>query len=466
MGNFAIEGIETTSRRRAFAIVWGVSGCALLTLAIMDVVVFTLTLISLVVLLSSLNLPARIFLLIAFIPFAHAGIGWDLLRGFGIYDLYTFWFILLFLGRFVMKDLMAFSIPLVFKLALLMFIGFIPSLLSTPSMLISLKSFLQLGVSILTSLGLYYFLVQEESSRIIVSLLKFYALVAVMASAMGLYQAVTATSLFQVAAGRVFLTLFGEVNYYAGYLLTSIPLLLAFTLSEAKGMVRVLFLIGLIINVLGLVATISRSAFVTLGVVLLLYMLYFLIISRGTRRVIGMVMLLGCVVLVSLFVVTNLGRTIVDLVALSDRLTMVLEGRDRSVGQRQAILEVALRAIKTHPINGVGYGAFEEVFDWYKEADLSTGFARSVHNTGLRILAETGVIGFIPAVTFVVVLLISLWNAMKRCTNEDEQLLAFSLLMAIVSFLVMSMTLDQMFEPHFWIMAGFALALAKSKLSS
>lgn len=458
----AVKRADVQLLPRLSLLVWLGAGLALIVVAVADVFVLAIAVGGMLMLGASSNRTVGIFLLVALIPFAHAGVGLESLPGFGIYDLYTAWFILLFLGRIVLRDLLEFELPQVFKLAGLMFLSFLPSILNTPSVTATLKAFVQLAVSILTALGLYYYLVQERGRRPLLSLLKFYCFVGVAASAVGLYSAAAAGSLAQITSGRVFLQLFGEVNYYAGYLLTSIPLLIAFLSIERKGWLRVLFLAGLVINVLALISTISRSAFLTFGVLFILSMLYFIIRSRGAQRLVGLAMLSVSVGLALLLLVTDLGKTVVDLVALSERVQMVLEGRDRSLGQRQAILEVTLNAIQTHPIIGVGYGSFEEAFDWYKEGRLSTGFARSVHNTGIRILAETGVVGFVPALLFVGALLLSVWNTMKRAADEKERFLIFSVLMSIVSFLVMSMTLDQMFEPHFWVMVAFGLAMTKS----
>jgi O-antigen ligase len=114
--------------------------------------------------------------------------------------------------------------------------------------------------------------------------------------------------------------------------------------------------------------------------------------------------------------------------------------------------------IESHPVAGVGFGSFEEIFERYKESYLSTGFKRSAHNTYLRVAAETGIIGFSALVVFLVSLLRTVLHGIRLTRRTPFEVMFLSVAFSLGTFLLMSATLDQMFEPHFWVMVGIALA--------
>jgi O-antigen ligase len=153
------------------------------------------------------------------------------------------------------------------------------------------------------------------------------------------------------------------------------------------------------------------------------------------------------------------GSRVVDLFTLSQRVETVIAGRDASVQQRQTITVITLGIIRENFLIGVGFGAFEKTFDFYREGYLSTKPTGSAHNTFLRTLGETGIVGFIPFVVFVGYFIRRLWRAFKRNAEHDERVLILAVLFSISTFWLMSLTLDQLFEPHFWVVAGIGMSL-------
>jgi O-antigen ligase len=139
----------------------------------------------------------------------------------------------------------------------------------------------------------------------------------------------------------------------------------------------------------------------------------------------------------------------------------LIQGHDVSVTQRQKIFDVGLRMISAHPIVGFGFGTFETNFDSYKLAELSTGSARAAHNTALKIFAETGFIGFAASLFFIFSLFYNLIRPLILMADHSQKVILISILVSIISFLIMSLSLDLLFEPHFWIISGIALAYIK-----
>ena len=90
-----------------------------------------------------------------------------------------------------------------------------------------------------------------------------------------------------------------------------------------------------------------------------------------------------------------------------------------SAVSRMHFWRVALVMYSTHPIDGIGFGQFERRFDEFDFAAGRYGHARAVHNTPLLILSETGLMGAIPFVFFMISCLFSLHRS-KRFALAGE----------------------------------------------
>jgi O-antigen ligase len=110
------------------------------------------------------------------------------------------------------------------------------------------------------------------------------------------------------------------------------------------------------------------------------------------------------------------------------------------------------------PLVGVGFGNFETAFDRFRESQLSTRNGEACHNTYLKLFAETGLVGFFFALLFYGMLMRTLWKSFRAQSDPRRRLLLFGLFTALLSYFLMSATLDQIYEAHFWTMSGLALA--------
>ena len=401
----------------------------------------------------------RLLLLVGFLPFVHKGIASGL-GGFGIYDIYDAIFIVLFGARILFIDLLQWKKVPVLGWTVIMAAAFVPSLINAQQFLPALKAMVQLIASVLTTVGIFYYLSEKERIRYVPLILKLMALEAAFIGALAVYQS-RSESILGLVSGRVYFAGLGDVNYYATYLVVSLALALGIAFSGRRWYQRLLFLVASAIISSAIVATVSRSAILTLLVVTFGYAIYFGMYKWRSGKFAGV---LSVAVLVSVFAVlffTNLGKRVVDLFSLSQRVETVVVGRDVSIAQRQKIAEVSFRAVAKNPLIGVGLGNFESSFDVYKGSFLSTGSARSAHNTAIRILAETGVVGFIPSLIFVFSLILYLLRGIRIAPTASDNALLFGLFAGLASFFLMSLTLDQLYEPQFWVMVGIALAVAK-----
>lgn len=435
----------------------GVSMVAIPLLFITDILVLTLGLVGLFVIIICANERYRLFTLVALLPFAHAGIGWSELGGFGPYDIFLGWFVLLYLWRVGPLTLFQVPIPRPLCLGGVMLLTFIPGVINSEISVETVKAFLQLFASILTAAGVYDILQKRNDEGLIRSLLIVFVGVAAAVSLYGLLETIISGLLVKVATGRAYFSLFQDVNYYSGYLLMALSVAVGLMLSAKRNIPRLLFLGSAVVLIVAIIATVSRSALATLILLGLTYIVYFFM-QRGVQKWIGALMIAGVAGILGVVIFTGLGQKMVDLLTVSRRVETVIVGRDASLQQRANILVVTLQIIESHPFVGVGFGSFEETYERYKGTYLSTGFKRSAHNTYLRVAAESGVIGFSGLLAFLASLMGNVARGVRLTRRGPWGVVFLSIAFSLATFLLMSATLDQMFEPHFWVMVGIALA--------
>ena len=451
------RGADTRIAPSLWIISTGASLVALPLLFFTDIATVGLGLLGLILIAVSADERVRLFVLVALIPFAHAGLGWSELGGFGLYDIFLGWFLLLYLWKAGPLMLFQVELPRPLWLACIMVLSFVPSIAGSGFSTESAKAFLQLCASILTAAGVYDILRRRDDSTLVRKLLIFFVGVAAVTSLYGLLQTVISGSIVSVAIGRAYFSLFQDVNYYSGYLLMALAVAIGMMFSTRHIITRLLFLGCIAVLTVGIIATFSRSALAVFVLLMATYMVYS-VRQQGMQKWVGAAMIVGVAGLLGVIIFTDLGKKVIDLFTLSSRVETVLAGRDASLEQRANILAVTTQMIESNPIIGVGFGSFEETFERYKNTYLSTGFKRSAHNTYLRVAAETGVIGFSAYFLFLWSLMITVWCKARSVLGTPEGTVRLAVVFSLGTFLLMSATLDQMFEPHFWVIAGAALA--------
>jgi len=422
--------------------------------------IFYLTVGAFIVLAFTLSRNARLFILVAFLPLASV----QIIRGIGLYRLYDLLFVILFIEGILLVDLFRWRRIPVLGWPAAMFIAFLPSLVNVEQLGISLAALLQFAIVTLTAAGVYYYLVESRYDRLIFYLSAFFVIEAAVTGAIGILQALRSSLFVKFVSGRVYFAPFGDANYYATYLLTAFAIGIALVFIQRTLTGRLLLSGSVGVIAVAIIATLSRSGWLTFVLIVLLYAIYFFVSQKGSRKIIGFAVLASVVAIIGLVVFTNIGGRLVDLMNLSTRAERALTGKDTSFEQRRKIIEVTWRAIKSNPIVGVGFGNFERAFNSYRGSLLSTESSRSVHNTPLRIFAETGIVGLIPSLLFVWFLFTYLWKAHSAVETFDAKVFLFGLIVALASFLMMSMTLDQLAGNEFWVITGIALAASTKAL--
>lgn len=169
-----------------------------------------------------------------------------------------------------------------------------------------------------------------------------------------------------------------------------IPLVMHY-LFYAKTMgTRVGFGILLLINLLGVVSTNSRSGMLVAGFILLILALVHM--AKMKARYIGVVFPLFLSFVLALPVV-------LPQKALMRLQTLTATYQDKSVQRRGAYVEVGMRAFMKSPVIGYGPFTFQHLFAEsresriYKREGVRGEELRQAHNTYLEILVGSGAIG-------------------------------------------------------------------------
>lgn len=129
-----------------------------------------------------------------------------------------------------------------------------------------------------------------------------------------------------------------------------------------------------------------------------------------------------------------------------------------NVAGRVELWSDAWHIFRTHPILGVGPGAFGTALVRFQSSSVYSPY---VHNTYLQIAAETGIAGFMTFILAMLFLLILVWRRAGMAMGR-ERWLHLSFLAALTGFLVHNAVDYTWFVPGvallFWLIAGLALA--------
>ncbi|WP_420548892.1 O-antigen ligase family protein [Curvivirga sp.] len=144
----------------------------------------------------------------------------------------------------------------------------------------------------------------------------------------------------------------------------------------------------------------------------------------------------------------NIGRAAHNLNPTYLSQEVLIQGADVGTIERLKSYKVALQVWLEHPIFGAGLG-------YYKNHSLEYAVREGslLHNTGLWLLAETGIVGFGLVLLLLVYLFRIFW------INRDNWI-CFSMGLILIAAVVMSQTSEIMYQRHLWIFLGFGFAVA------
>ncbi len=241
----------------------------------------------------------------------------------------------------------------------------------------------------------------------------------------------------------------GHANTLGRYFVLLLPAGILLTQRGEKR--RMFYLLTTALGLLGMVLTLSRSAWIGLACALVIAWAARLRCRRQTRGQRGK----GALVVLLVVFAVAFGPTIYRRMVSPDF------GATKS---RLTTAEVALRVIRDHPLLGVGLNNYKEVLDTY--FDPSDPFTRvaPVHNLYLLFAGELGLVGF-GLFLWLLVALLRLMRLGLRAQDQFCWASAVGLFSGFAAMLVMA-TSDYAYKQSLalmstmWIVAALGLSLA------
>jgi len=235
-----------------------------------------------------------------------------------------------------------------------------------------------------------------------------------------------------------------NANHFAAYLSLILVLLVSYIFSQfqykanqQKSRVVIfsildnLYSIHMIIVVLLLFAIFATRSIGGIGSLLLtaLSALLFLFIQKRQKGKSGVAIFLAIIVCLSFFF-----AVLVDYSIIQKELSILSFTFER----RLEISSAALKMVVDNWLLGVGAGGFYSSFSQYRDITVGNSFYHFAHNDYLQFLAEFGLIGFLIALSFVVICLKRNLQVLKHSKNMYRRSFAYasiygSLMLAIHS---------------------------------
>ena len=233
------------------------------------------------------------------------------------------------------------------------------------------------------------------------------------------------------------------VNRYSNYLLLVIFLGVGWLMYVKSALQRFIALACVVVLVLGELFTITRSGILGMGVGMALMLP--LALRLRVQHVLGTIIVGGVVGVAAWY-----GASL----TYADEVLVTRFGNvsDSLVGRFERIF-AAVMIWADHPLLGTGWGTFSQYSPMYV-----TQGGKGAHNGYLNVLAETGVLGFIPLmlVTFAVVR--RHLHRVGHLSKEFEFWRPY-FLCGLVAQLITNVFNDYLWERYLWINFAFAVAL-------
>ncbi|PKP59526.1 hypothetical protein CVT91_06545 [Candidatus Atribacteria bacterium HGW-Atribacteria-1] len=282
-----------------------------------------------------------------------------------------------------------------------------------------------------------------------------------------------------IARSQVF-GLFGNVNYFAEYLIVPLPLVISLFFACRKKAHKIVFLIGILAMGGSLILTFTRGSYLAVGISLI-FMFILYLVSRGKsffkehKKI--FILILAFIILVTfLFALPNpLNKPGTIISKIKSRISVAQFTQGSSLKRRIAIWKFTALMIKDYPILGSGLGTFKynslnyqaKFFDHGQNRSLYPhGFADKAHNEYLQLGAEIGIIG-LGIFLWLIISYFSYGLKLLRKIRDDgsgyKQGAIIGLMGAVVAVLVDGIFGFPLHLPAtivlFWLALGFTIAV-------
>jgi len=227
---------------------------------------------------------------------------------------------------------------------------------------------------------------------------------------------------------------FNHYNGFAGYLVMAFFIAIGWIMYLKKIWVRLIVALLSFLIIINLLLTYSRGAWISF---LLVSLVFIWVISYKKKKI-----------LFGLFLIF-FAIAVINISSVRERFLLIFQSGGDS--DRFRVWKLAMSMVKDSPLLGKGLGLFMSFFRDYSPNIL----IQYAHNCYLQMLAETGFIGFLPFLWFLIELM---RTACKRIQGKNDFLL-MGLFAAVSAFLV-----HMFFDTHlyslksailFWLISAF-----------
>ena len=238
----------------------------------------------------------------------------------------------------------------------------------------------------------------------------------------------------------------GFPNQFGAYLILMLPILLSLMIFIKQSFYKYLIITSVALGLTGLFLTLSRSSWA--GFILSMLIFGLALIRKGLMKPKYFIaMLTLAMVVVAVYFLKQ------DTIAA--RMETGADGRWRNL-----MIDIAIPMIKSNPVIGVG------LFNYQYHSFKIFAFWHPVHNTFLRLAAETGIPG---ALMFIIILLQVLRTSYRTYLQKDVFFSAVSIgiFCGYIAFVV-AINFGPQFQHYrikqlFWLNAGLAFAMPNIK---
>lgn len=248
------------------------------------------------------------------------------------------------------------------------------------------------------------------------------------------------------ARGRVAHT---DPNVFASFFFLPIAFMISLVISQAKLWIKAIAAIALPILLLGIISTFSRSAWISMFLMVVLIAVIYKQYKFFGYGIVGL--------LVAIIIVPGLADAFVDVI---NRVVNLFSGGvDDSNRLRLIVAFWAVRAFFANYMIGAGFGSFRHGFTREYDTFETLGVTDS-HNEITTIIVEMGIIGLFVFAVLVFRVMQTGWFNIKNSRNPIQRALSTSVFASLAAFVLFYQFIGgAMLDTNIWMLVGFVFAI-------
>jgi O-antigen ligase len=252
---------------------------------------------------------------------------------------------------------------------------------------------------------------------------------------------------------------FIDVNLTAGFLsiviMTNLALLIRELNFRKNSKLVIFYLISFLINLSAFFLTVSRSGYLGLFVGGILFLLLNIKYFLNKKIIVGSLIGIFLLILSVIFLDTPIE-------SMWGRFQTTFQKQDPTGSTQEHLLfsEAASNIFKQNPIVGIGSGNFEEYYLNYVDTNEDTAYTYNIY---LSFLSETGIVGFLTQISFMIFILICGFKAFLKNKENELSILSSALICGYISILIANLFYSYYILFFVWLVVGLILASLKVK---